>query len=284
MKTKLLLFIALMLFISYASLAQDTLAAWTFPTGTATDANPDVHNTNNAAVVISTGGGTSAIDWTKNGLTTKAAQTTGWDAGANTKYWQIEVNTTNRNNLRLYSKQTAGGANAGPRDWKAQYKVGSAGSWTDIPATTLLNANNWTSAVLANVSMPTACDNQASVFVRWLMISDTSVAPPALVLASGTTKIDDIYVLGSIITSVDELQPTAFSVFPNPCHGSFTLTSAESLGEINVYNLMGKQVYHCKPDAQQHNINLTGIEKGIYFIRFSSKASNETMVQKILIQ
>jgi hypothetical protein len=284
MKTKLLLIFALILFISYSSTAQDTIAAWTFPTGTAIDANPDYHNAANAAVLLTTGGGTSVIDWTKNGFTTKAAQTTGWDAGANTKYWQIEVNTTNFNNLKLYSKQTAGGANPGPRDWKAQYKVGSGGTWADIPSTTLVNANIWTSAVLANVSIPSACNDQASVFVRWLMTSDTSSAPPALVLANGTTKIDDIYVLGSIITSVDELQRTAFSVFPNPCNGSFTITSSVSIGEISIFNFLGKQVYHQTTDVPQQNINLAGMEKGVYFVRFSSKDSHEAIVQKILIQ
>lgn len=283
MKTKLFLISIIVSFISFSTYAQDTIAAWTFPTGTATDANPDHHNAANTSVLISAQGGTSVIDWTKNGLTTKAAQTTGWDAGANTKYWQIELNTTNYNNLKLYSKQTAGGANAGPRDWKAQYKVGTSGSWTDIPGTTLVNANNWTSAVISNAALPTDCNNQASVLVRWLMISDTSITPPALVISTGTTKIDDIYILGSVITSVDEVQSTSFSVFPNPSNGNFTLTSSEPLLEISIFNMLGKVVYHNNPmGGLQQNIDLSDVEKGIYLIRFRS--GNEYRVEKILIQ
>jgi hypothetical protein len=284
MKTKLLVIIALICFSSLSSFAQDTIAAWTFPTGTATDANPDHHNAANASVAISTQGGTSAIDWTKNGLTTKAAQTTGWDGGANLKYWQIELNTTNYNNLKLYSKQTAGGANPGPRDWKAQYKVGTTGSWTDIPGTILVNANNWTSAVIANVSLPAACDEQASVFIRWLMISDTSIAPPALVLANGTTKIDDIYVLGNITTAVDEFQTLALSVYPNPSTGIINIASVSAISEISIFNILGRQVYSLISPGMQQTIDLTSMEKGIYFLRFQIRESNDLGVEKVLIQ
>lgn len=283
MKTKLFLLIVLTYCISVSSTAQDTIAAWTFPTGTATDANPDHHNAANASVMLTTGGGTSAIDWTKNGLTTKAAQTTGWDGGANLKYWQIELNTTERNNLKLNSKQTAGGANPGPRDWKAQYKIGSAGAWTDIPGTTLVNANNWTSAVLSNVSLPSACNEQTSVFVRWLMISDTSIAPPALVLANGTTKIEDIYVLGNITTSVVETQPLTFSVYPNPCTGSFTLYGSGLISEVCIFNMQGQQVYHAVINGMKQLVDLSGMGRGVYFIRFRSGDYNEYHVEKILI-
>ncbi len=282
MKTKLFFISIIVSVISLSTYGQDTIAAWTFPTGGAADANPDHHNAANATMSITTVGGTSTIDFSKNGLTTKAAQATGWDGGYNTKYWQIEVNTTNYNNLKLYSKQTAGGSYPGPRDWKAQYKVGS-GSWTDIPGTNVVNANNWTSAVITNAAIPVACNNQASVLVRWIMTSDTSISPPALVISTGTTKIDDIYILGSVITSVDEVQAAAFSVYPNPCNGSFTLTSSESLGEISIYNMQGKVVYHNKPMGNlQQNIDLSDADKGVYLIRFRS--GNDYKVEKILIQ
>jgi len=284
MKRKLFSIIALCICLSLSSFAQDTIAAWTFPSGTSADANPDHHNASNASVSLTSQGGTSAIDWSKNGFTTKAAQTTGWDGGANLKYWQIELNTTNRDNLKLFSKQTGGGANPGPRDWKAQYKIGATGSWTDIPGTTMIAANNWTSAVLSNVSIPSACDNQSSVFVRWLMTSDTSIAPPALVLANGTTKIDDIYILGQVITSVDEFQTRLFSIYPNPCNGHFTLTSNNPLSEISVYNMLGKLVYRNHTDALQQIIDLSGMDKGVYFVRLGDGKSEGLKVEKILIQ
>ncbi len=284
MKTKLLLISALMLFISQTSFAQDTIAAWTFPTGTATDVNPDHHNTANATMAITTQGGTGIIDFSKNGFTTKSAQTTGWDGGTNLKYWQVEVNTTNYNNLKLYSKQTAGGSFPGPRDWKAQYKIGIAGSWADIPGTTLVNANNWTSAVIANVSIPMAANNQSSVFVRWMMISDTSIVPPGLVISTGTTKIDDIYILGSVITSVYETAAKLLSVYPNPNTGSFTIASNQNITSVSVYNILGKEVYFNQNPAMKQMIDLSGIQKGVYFIRYKTDNVDKYSVDKVVVE
>ena len=284
MKTKLLLIFAMALLISQTSRAQDTIAAWTFPTGTITDANPNVHNANNLSVAITAQGGTSVIDYTKNGLTTKSAQTTGWDGGANLKFWQIEINTTGYDNLKLYSKQTSGSTYPGPRDWKAQYKVGGAGSWTDITGTNMINANNWTSAVLSNISLASACNNQSSIFVRWLMTSDTSSAPPALVLAAGTTKIDDIYILGTLATSVDENTQPSVAIFPNPSNGKFTLTSNQQIEQLSVFTILGKAVYTIMMPGMNQTIDLTAMGEGIYFVRYQMKGQDKTYVEKIIVQ
>jgi hypothetical protein len=284
MKTKLFLTIVLLLGIYLSSFAQDTLAAWTFPTGTATDANPNVHTSLNASVAITAQGGTSAIDFTKNGLTTKSAQATAWDAGTNTKYWQIEVNTTAYSSLTLYSKQTAGGANPGPRDWKTQYKVGASGTWTDIPGTNLTAANNWTTGVLNNISIPAACNNQPSVFIRWIMTSDTSVSAPALVAATGVTKIDDIYVLGTSSASVDENSNPLISVFPNPSKGLFSVSSTRPIEELKVYSVIGKLVYNSKVSTPNQNIDISGVESGMYLIRYKISGTDHLQTRKILIQ
>ena len=102
--------IAILILSAFTLKAQDTLAGWTFPTGTNADANPDHGIPANAAMTISVHGGTSAADFSKNGLTTYSAHATGWNNGANLKYWQIEVNTTGYGSLKLSSIQTSGGS------------------------------------------------------------------------------------------------------------------------------------------------------------------------------
>jgi hypothetical protein len=284
MKRKLLLALTLFSFISLSSFAQMVIAAWTFPTGTAYDANPDIHDSKDTSVVITTQGGTSAIDFTKNGVTTKSAQATGWDGGANLKYWQIEVNTIDNHSLNLSSKLTSGGTFPGPRDWKVQYKIGASGTWTDILGTTMINANNWTSATLSNIPIPIACNNKPSVFIRWLMTSDTSTAPPALVQSSGTIKIDDIYIRGLLITSIDEVQPLSFSIFPNPSAGVFIINTNQVISELSIFNIQGRQVFCRHLPALNQSVDLSGMEKGMYFIRFRVNGSDGYKVEKILLQ
>jgi len=88
--------------------SQVLLARWTFPTGNASDSIADGGIAANLNKAIHTEGGTSAIDFSKNGYTTKAAQATGWDNGADLKCWIVEITTANYENLKISSRQQSG--------------------------------------------------------------------------------------------------------------------------------------------------------------------------------
>ncbi|MFH1296399.1 MAG: hypothetical protein ABIJ04_03895, partial [Bacteroidota bacterium] len=76
MKQIFTLLISLLLILP-VSRGQELLAQWTFPTGNQSDSLADGGIPANLNKAIHTeGGGTSAIDFSKNGLTTKAAQAT----------------------------------------------------------------------------------------------------------------------------------------------------------------------------------------------------------------
>ena len=75
-------------FMSCLANGQTTLAGWTFPTGTSADAAAD-QGIASAFVKVISAEGTSAIDFSKNGNTTKSAQATGWDGGNDKKFWQV---------------------------------------------------------------------------------------------------------------------------------------------------------------------------------------------------
>ncbi len=168
-KTFTLLFALL---FSIATFAQEIIAKWTFPTGVvATDLVAEVANSLNTDKTLFTEGGTSVIEM-KNGSTTFAAQASGWDDGIDTKSWQTEVNTTGRGSIFVSSAQTAGTTNPGPKDFKLQYKIGTAGVWTDVAGGNITVANDWTTGVLNRLALPAECDNQASLFIRWVMTSN----------------------------------------------------------------------------------------------------------------
>src|SRR6185436_5770698 len=119
-------FFTLVFFLAgYSSFSQLTLEEWNFPSNP-DNAIVDVSIPPNAAQTIITVGGTSAISYGVNtGATTWCAWCTNWTGGSGIKWWEIQVNTTGYFNLELSSKQTS--SNTGPRDWKAQYKIGAAG-------------------------------------------------------------------------------------------------------------------------------------------------------------
>jgi hypothetical protein len=134
---------------------------------------------------------------------------TQWQEGENTKYWVVELSTLNFGDLTLSSKQQS--SNTGPRDFNVQYRIGTQGTWTDVPNSNVTVANNFISGVLDKVELPAACNNKAFLYLRWIMTSNTSVNE-GIVASGGTSRIDEIEVRGiysddfqRIVIGVEEL-------------------------------------------------------------------------------
>lgn len=195
MKLKKLFNILLFLIAAQFTFAQQTVVEWNFPN------NPD-NNTvdvytvipNNFGKTITTVGGTGAINFGTTGAITNSASATTWTGGSGVKYWEVSFSTTGCFNLDVSSKQMSSGT--GPRDFKIQYKIG-AGAYIDVPsAPAIINDSvNFNKGVLNFVPLPTSCENQPLIYLRWIMTSNTSVRAGANVVAgAGTSRIDEIVV------------------------------------------------------------------------------------------
>lgn len=169
----------------------NTLVGWSFPVS-GTTVTPDVSTAVNSAYTITTNGGTIS---SSAGLTTQSPSANAWASGANTKYWQIDFNTTNNTNINVSAVQRSSGT--GPRDFKIQYKIG-AGSWADTGVNVTV-ANDFTAGVSSTV-LPASCNNQPLVSVRWIMTSDTNVN--GTLVSAGTSRIDNVLVTGDFATFV----------------------------------------------------------------------------------
>jgi hypothetical protein len=266
MKRLLLIAISTLCLTTFSH-SQTLLAKWTFPTGTNTDSLADGGISANLTKGIHTEGGTSAIDFSKNGASTKAAQATGWDNGANAKCWVVQVTTSGFDQLTISSKQQSGGNNPGPRDWKVQYRIGLTGAWTDIPSTTLTVLNDWTTGILASVILPDACKNQDAVFFRWIMTSNTG-SDGGTVAASGIDKIDDIYFYGMPMTGIEKrsVQPVV-SIFPNPATDRLEVSSVSSIQRIEIFTGNGSLVLSKEVTMQKNFVlPVSGLCSGNYVV------------------
>jgi hypothetical protein len=265
--------------------AQTLLAKWSIPTGQPADSFADGGITGNISVKVLKSIGTSVIDWSKNGYAGKAAQATQWDNGSGVKYWQIEVMTTGYNNIKLSSRQQSGNANPGPRDFKLQYMIGSGGTWTDVPVGNIKVLNNWDTSYVNNLVLPTACNNSASVFIRWIMTSNTSIDGSSAVAAAGTSKIDDIMIYGDVISGVEGYSENTFNVYPNPVtSGSqIHLSSSSLVNSIEIFDITGKSVYLNEISAVGNDIllDISKLKPGMYFVKLSSEG--KTSGKKIII-
>lgn len=190
-----LVFVVLLCSFFYG-FGQVTLAEWNFPSDP-DDNLVDVSTPANNTKILSAIGPTGVVDYGSAGASTECALVNGWTSGNSTKYWEVEINTIGYNSLTISSAQRS--SNTGPRDFKIQYKIGT-GTWIDISGGGITVANDFTSGVLSSLVVPSTCDNQNSVFFRWIMTSNTSVTN-GTVAGAGTSRIDDILIQGITSTS-----------------------------------------------------------------------------------
>ncbi|MFT5753180.1 MAG: hypothetical protein ACI924_000388, partial [Flavobacterium sp.] len=179
-------------FSNFVSNSYTDLASWNFPNNP-DDATADSGITANINNVISVGGGVTNLIFSPNGATTNSANANGWVSGSGTKFWEVNFSTQNYYGIIVSSKQR--GSNTAPRDFKLQYKIGLGGTYADVSGGSVTVANDYTSGVLLGVTLPSDCDNQLSVYLRWVMTSNTNINN-GTVASAGSANIDDIVVEG----------------------------------------------------------------------------------------
>ena len=94
---------------------------------------------------------------------------------------------------------------------------------------------------------------------------------------------DSIYKLYFPKTPVsvnESLINTNISVYPNPSQGVVNIISEENITEVNVFNMVGKQIFRKIVNAKNANLNMGDLPKGMYVINATTQKGK---LQKILI-
>jgi hypothetical protein len=127
------------------------------------------------------------------GTTGSALTTTQWTDGVDAKYWKAEFSTLGHGQLTLSCKQRS--SNAGPRDFKIQYRIGHQGQWTDVENSDITVDNSFNTGIIDKLPLPEACNNKSVLFLRWVMRSNTSAGGGEIATA-GNSRIDEVLVQG----------------------------------------------------------------------------------------
>lgn len=237
------------------------LAQWTFPTS-GTVVTPDVSIPANSSRTLSTVG-TNAIT-SSAGAATQAASATGWDGGNGTKYWMVDFSTAGYGGITVSSAQRASGS--GPRDFKVQYRIGLLGTWTDVSGGTVTVADNFTSGVLSALPLPSACNNQAQVFIRWIMTSNTNTGGGG-VASTGTSRIDNI-----VINAVGNR--TYVSGYNNYDAGTSTSVVVPGLAVDETYYYVVRATGGCATAGNSNEIEVTTAAVPNYYSRGTGSVSD----------
>ena len=90
-------------------------------------------------------------------------------------------------------------------------------------------------------------------------------------------KLDTVLVIGMTDQTNSS---TSITLFPNPSSGHITITSSATIDEIIITNLLGRVIYHTKPN--QNNVELNVDRAGVYFVSLTSNI--QTVTRKLVMQ
>ena len=251
-------------FTNYA--AQSTFVTFDFENGEQNYVNTSLSNSSNSGTNINTSGGVmNYANEPGNGGEVK--KVTGWDNGANSKYYRVDFNSQGMYSMKLSSKQRS--SSDGPKNFKIQYSIGQNGSenWIDITGGTITCADNFTTGAVSNLTLPVAMENLSVVSLRWVVTSTTAVNGSTLTSA-GENNIDDIIIKGSsaqtLVSGYDNLTVSGTSKVVTGLSPSTnyyyrvrsTATGAVS-GNSNVISVSTTYV-PCVPTQQPTNLQMFG--------------------------
>lgn len=265
----------------------DTIVGWTFPTATLADtvANFGIPANDNSVIKLKSAMPVTIL--TKTYASPPAcAQAMGMSsATAEEKGWYIDFSTAGYEDLLIYSKQMACPMHSGPKYWKVQYKV-TGGSWMDVPGANITNALNWIKGIMSGIALPAACEDASMVSLRWITVNDTNVSGASsgtvLVTDTSMTRIDDIFVLGKVKTSINNTVNSGYKIYPVPSEGLIRVDCREKPQSIMIYNSVGVLVYENTSPGMNNIIDLGSSGKGVYIIRI--KTTETTRTSRLIIK
>ncbi|NQV03408.1 MAG: hypothetical protein HQ542_12230, partial [Bacteroidia bacterium] len=211
----------------FISHAQITVVKWNFPNNP-DDAIADGGIPANLGKTITTHGGVSSPAFDQPGFTSRCAAANLWTNGAYTKYWQIEFATEGYGDLTFESRQksfTAG--DFGPRDFNIQYRIGTSGTWTTFTTFQIPPGNHWFQ--IPQTALPVACDNQPSVYIRWLMSSNIPTQGSGLVIDDAYNRMDDVIIKSYCPIPLVSATPTSQTICPGSAISPIILTNTNGV-------------------------------------------------------
>lgn len=110
--------------------------------------------------------------------------------------------------------------------------------------------------------LPCNASNSAADIMDWGETEDYDIN----IIQDDTTTIPPNSIIG-----VNE--NSAFSIFPNPAQNKLSVkTRISGSYSFSIYGLSGKKLLNGKLSGNQHDIDISGLSSGVYFIQFVDKS------------
>lgn len=99
-------------------------------------------------------------------------------------------------------------------------------------------------------------------------------------VGEGVAYIDNVFYSNDAPSSVNELQPFSFELFPNPARDNLTITSDEKIDRLEVCNNLGIVVQSQTPVSGNISLNTAELSAGLYFVK--ATIGEQTLVKRFV--
>lgn len=123
------------------------------------------------------------------------------------------------------------------------------------------------------------------IYLRWIMTTD-SATDGNLVLATGISKIDDIFIKAVPDLSAINQNVSAENllVYPNPATETVNINSVNPVSEIRLFDMHGMLVYSSFNEFTNATISLEGRSSGLYFLQFRVRGIDGVITKKLIVE
>jgi hypothetical protein len=94
-------------------------------------------------------------------------------------------------------------------------------------------------------------------------------------VGAGTLFVDNVY-FSTTALSNQSFDMAKISMYPNPTSNMLTISSANKMDAISVYNVVGQEVMNVNVNADNTVLNVSGLQDGIYLVKVISEGKVST--------
>ncbi|MFY7937906.1 MAG: T9SS type A sorting domain-containing protein, partial [Flavobacterium sp.] len=94
-------------------------------------------------------------------------------------------------------------------------------------------------------------------------------------IGGGTLFVDNVY-FSTTALSNQSFDMAKISMYPNPTSNMLTITSANKMDALSVYNVVGQEVMNVNVNADNTVLNVSGLQDGIYLVKVISEGKVST--------
>lgn len=239
--------------ISFFSDVYDNITVDTFDTSWCGATTTDVTIAGNATKKI-TGLGCEGVDWQSS----RTIDATGFT------FFHIDIWTASETADKSFNMKFSNWGGTGGETSAIEFSANNASSPV-LPAT---NPGTWISYDIPINAFTPINSSVISDIVQFVVTSNL-----------GTVYYDNLYLHKNTVLSTDEFSLENVSVLPNPARDNWTVktNNGQNITGVEVYDILGKQVFRSIPNAAEFSIDASGLNDGIYMAKITSDTGSRTV-------